>query len=146
MQLPADAPIIGVPMCVKHLDSHNFHTVGEKYLTAIIEAAGAEGLIVELSESGSLKVRGKKKVINRWQPLLEQHKANIINLLKKPGGVVPTTRPTLPRWCRIDCPCLEMIPLPKEGKVAGCVNPFTESWRRLSWMTECPAMGRSSQG
>jgi len=41
MQLPADAPIIGVPMCVKHLDSHNFHTVGEKYLTALIEAAGA---------------------------------------------------------------------------------------------------------
>jgi putative glutamine amidotransferase len=41
MQLPADAPIIGVPMCVKHLDSQNFHTVGEKYLTAIIAAAGA---------------------------------------------------------------------------------------------------------
>src|SRR3569623_1076595 len=40
-KLPADAPIIGVPVCVKHLDSHNFHTVGEKYLTAIIEAAGA---------------------------------------------------------------------------------------------------------
>jgi putative glutamine amidotransferase len=40
MQLPADAPIIGVPMCIKHLDNHNFHTVGEKYLTAIIEAAG----------------------------------------------------------------------------------------------------------
>jgi putative glutamine amidotransferase len=39
-QLPADAPIIGVPMCVKHLDNQNFHTVGEKYLTAIIEAAG----------------------------------------------------------------------------------------------------------
>ncbi|HEY4162199.1 MAG TPA: gamma-glutamyl-gamma-aminobutyrate hydrolase family protein [Dongiaceae bacterium] len=39
-QLPADAPIIGVPMCVKHLDNHNFHTVGEKYLTAVIDAAG----------------------------------------------------------------------------------------------------------
>jgi len=39
-KLPADAPIIGVPMCVKHLDNHNFHTVGEKYLTALIEAAG----------------------------------------------------------------------------------------------------------
>jgi putative glutamine amidotransferase len=40
-KLPADAPIIGVPMCVKHLDNQNFHTVGEKYLTALIEAAGA---------------------------------------------------------------------------------------------------------
>jgi len=40
MQLPAGAPIIGVPMCIKHVDQQNFHTVGEKYLTAIIEAAG----------------------------------------------------------------------------------------------------------
>ncbi len=29
-KLPADAPIIGVPMCVKHLDNHNFHTVGRE--------------------------------------------------------------------------------------------------------------------
>jgi len=42
MQLPDDAPIIGVPMCVKHLDNHNFHTVGEKYLTALIEQDGPD--------------------------------------------------------------------------------------------------------
>lgn len=114
---------------------------------AIIEAAAAEGLIVDLSQSGSLKVIGEKKVVNLWRPLLQQHKTDIINLLsKEPGGVVPATRPGLPRWCRIDCPGLEMIHLPKEGEVAGCVNPFTESWRRLGWMTECPAMGRSSLG
>jgi putative glutamine amidotransferase len=40
MKLPSDAPIIGVPMCVKHFEGHNFHTVGEKYLTALVEAAG----------------------------------------------------------------------------------------------------------
>jgi putative glutamine amidotransferase len=40
MKLPSDAPIIGVPMCIKHMDEQNFHTVGEKYLTAVIEAAG----------------------------------------------------------------------------------------------------------
>jgi putative glutamine amidotransferase len=28
-------------MCVKHLDNHNFHTVGEKYLTGVIDGAGA---------------------------------------------------------------------------------------------------------
>ena len=38
--LSADAPIVAVPMCVKHLDAQNFHTVGEKYLTAIIAGAG----------------------------------------------------------------------------------------------------------
>ncbi|HVO03128.1 MAG TPA: gamma-glutamyl-gamma-aminobutyrate hydrolase family protein [Candidatus Cybelea sp.] len=39
-KLPDDAPIIGVPMCIKALDGQNFHTVGEKYLTAVVEAAG----------------------------------------------------------------------------------------------------------
>jgi putative glutamine amidotransferase len=41
MQLPNDAPIVAVPMCVKHIGGQDFHTVGEKYLTAIIEGAGA---------------------------------------------------------------------------------------------------------
>jgi putative glutamine amidotransferase len=41
MRLPNDAPIIAVPMCVKHIGGQDFHTVGEKYLTAVIE--GAEG-------------------------------------------------------------------------------------------------------
>jgi len=40
MRLPEDAPIIAVPMCVKFLHGQNFHTVGEKYLTAVIEGAG----------------------------------------------------------------------------------------------------------
>jgi putative glutamine amidotransferase len=39
--LPEDAPVIAVPMCVKHIDGQNYHTVGEKYLTAIIDGAGA---------------------------------------------------------------------------------------------------------
>lgn len=36
-----DTPIVAVPMCIKHIDGQNFHTVGEKYLTAVIEGAGA---------------------------------------------------------------------------------------------------------
>lgn len=39
MQLPNDAPIIAVPMCIKHVDGQDYHTVGEKYLRALIEAA-----------------------------------------------------------------------------------------------------------
>lgn len=38
--LPADAPVVGLPMCVKFIDGQNYHTVGEKYLTALIEGSG----------------------------------------------------------------------------------------------------------
>ncbi|WP_374652242.1 gamma-glutamyl-gamma-aminobutyrate hydrolase family protein [Dongia sp.] len=37
--LPADAPVVAVPMCVKFIDGQNYHTVGEKYLTALIEGS-----------------------------------------------------------------------------------------------------------
>ena len=108
----------------------------------IIERACSEGLIVTLAESGNIKARGDHEVVIRWQPLLKQHKEEIVNLLrsKGPGEVVQAFRPILPKWCRADCLGLEIIPLPNEGPVTGCVNPFTESWRRLDWMTECPAM------
>lgn len=39
-RLQADAPIVAVPMCVKYIDGQNYHTVGEKYLTALIDGAG----------------------------------------------------------------------------------------------------------
>ncbi|WP_374369777.1 gamma-glutamyl-gamma-aminobutyrate hydrolase family protein [Dongia sp.] len=39
--LAPDAPVIAVPMCVKHIDGQNYHTVGEKYLTALIDGSGA---------------------------------------------------------------------------------------------------------
>jgi putative glutamine amidotransferase len=41
MTLSNDAPIVAVPMCVKRIDGQDFHTVGEKYLTALIAGAGA---------------------------------------------------------------------------------------------------------
>ena len=41
MTLSSDAPIVAVPMCVKQIDGQNFHTVGEKYLTGVIDGAGA---------------------------------------------------------------------------------------------------------
>ena len=42
-----------------------------------------------------------------------------------------------PVWCRADCPRLEVIALPNEGAVVGCVN-FEETWRRLEQMSGCP--------
>jgi len=111
---------------------------------SIIEAAAAEGLIVDLSQNGLLKIRGEQKVVSRWQPLLKQHKAEIINLLnREPGGAVQATRP-LPPWCRTGCPGLEAIPLPNEGEVVGCVHPVTGAWRRLDWMKQCAALEKTT--
>ena len=39
-------PIIGVPADRRVLDPHPFHMVGEKYLTAIVEAADAVPLVI----------------------------------------------------------------------------------------------------
>lgn len=52
--------------------------------------------------------------------------------------------PTLPTWCRVDCPGLQTIELPNEGAVVGCVHPVTRSWRRLDWLMECPAMAKKT--
>ena len=79
-----------------------------------------------------------EEAVNRWRPLLKQHKAEIINLLSgKPGGTMAATLP-LPHWCRKDCIGLETTHLPNEGEVPGCVHPATGAWRRLDLLTECP--------
>ena len=39
-------PVIGVPACRKQIDIHPFHVVGEKYLQALIDGAGALPLII----------------------------------------------------------------------------------------------------
>ena len=33
-------PLIGIPACVKEVDGLPFHAVGEKYITAVADAAG----------------------------------------------------------------------------------------------------------
>jgi putative glutamine amidotransferase len=39
-------PVIGVPACRKGIDGHPFHAVGEKYLQALIDGAGALPLVL----------------------------------------------------------------------------------------------------
>ena len=45
-RLPKAAPLIGISACVKEIDHLPFHAVGEKYLTAIIDAAGGLPLAI----------------------------------------------------------------------------------------------------
>ena len=46
MTLDHRAPLIGVPACVKDVDGLPFHAVGDKYVTAVAEAAGGLPLLL----------------------------------------------------------------------------------------------------
>ncbi|MEE8544619.1 MAG: gamma-glutamyl-gamma-aminobutyrate hydrolase family protein, partial [Alphaproteobacteria bacterium] len=39
-------PAVGVSTCVKTLHDHTFHATAEKYLTAVLEGAGAQPLLI----------------------------------------------------------------------------------------------------
>lgn len=40
MKIDQSWPLIGIPCCVKAVEEMPFHTVGEKYITAVVEGAG----------------------------------------------------------------------------------------------------------
>jgi putative glutamine amidotransferase len=46
MKLDSRSPLIGIPACVRALDNHPFHTVGEKYITAVSGGAGGLPLLI----------------------------------------------------------------------------------------------------
>ena len=46
MKLDANSPLIGIPACVRSLDTQPFHTVGEKYVTAVTNGAGGLPLLI----------------------------------------------------------------------------------------------------
>ncbi|MFM9844364.1 MAG: gamma-glutamyl-gamma-aminobutyrate hydrolase family protein [Dongiaceae bacterium] len=46
MQLEAQAPVIGIPVCIRQMDDQPFHIVGEKYITAVADAAGGLPLLL----------------------------------------------------------------------------------------------------
>ena len=63
---------------------------------AIIERAAADGVVVALLPGGKLKIRTTtgQETIDRWRPVLRQHKAEIIKLLSgESGGAIEATRP-----------------------------------------------------
>lgn len=50
--------------------------------TEIIERATEEGVLLALSPSGSISVKGDPSVIDRWLPVIQQSKAAIISELQ----------------------------------------------------------------
>lgn len=113
----------------------------------IIKAATAEGLVINLSPGGSLKAIGEQDVVDRWRPLLKQHKAEIINLLAtgKPGGAIEATRPTVPTWCNAGCEHFHKLVVPDLGTVLWCCwETDPANWRRLriDALAGCPMSTR----
>lgn len=46
MTLDSSAPLIGIPVDVRRLDDQPFHVVGEKYITAVSDAAGGVPVLI----------------------------------------------------------------------------------------------------
>jgi putative glutamine amidotransferase len=46
MKLDSLSPLIGIPACVRALDTQPFHTVGEKYITGVVNGAGGLPLLI----------------------------------------------------------------------------------------------------
>lgn len=44
--MPPARPLIGIPACRRELPPHHFHVAGEKYITAVAEAAGGVPVLV----------------------------------------------------------------------------------------------------
>jgi putative glutamine amidotransferase len=51
MTPPRRHPLVGIPACHKFLDEHPFHAVGEKYITGVIDGAGALPVLIPSLDS-----------------------------------------------------------------------------------------------
>jgi hypothetical protein len=49
---------------------------------AIIQKARADGVTLVLSPSGTIKVAGDREAVNRWLPIIREHKNEIVNELR----------------------------------------------------------------
>ena len=108
----------------------------------LLESATADGLIISITPSGSLKVTGANAAMLRWGTMLRARKDDIIDIIKKARA--------LPGWrgkCET-CDGHHSLEVPGVGLLRWCC--FEEDathWRRvrLDTLTACPK-GRGSLG
>ena len=62
--ISAEAPLVGVPACIRDLDNSPFHAVQEKYLSALRDAAGTAPLIIPAFGWDSLPLDGLLDMID----------------------------------------------------------------------------------
>ena len=48
----------------------------------IIQKAQADGVTLVLSPSGTIKAAGDREAVNRWLPIIREHKAELLNELR----------------------------------------------------------------
>ena len=63
--------------------------------TTIINDAKSEGVILALSASGSIKATGDQDHVNKWLPLIREHKISIIALLSEAANDTEQAADTL---------------------------------------------------
>lgn len=65
----------------------------------IIQHAKAEGLELSLSQNGNIKAAGDSETVNRWLPIIREHKGNIIPLLaQQPAPMTATEAQAVRAW------------------------------------------------
>lgn len=58
--------------------------------TTIMTQAMADGVTLSLSATGSIKAAGDSAAVNRWLPVIREHKAGIIDVLKVGANDIAT--------------------------------------------------------
>lgn len=58
----------------------------------ILRESASAGLLLSLSPNGAIKATGDRATVNRWLPIIRQHKAGIVGLLSAGNSV------TAARW------------------------------------------------
>jgi hypothetical protein len=57
--------------------------------SAIIKEATSDGVNLELTERGTIKVPGEKSAVHRWTPIIKMHKPEIIEALSANEAPIP---------------------------------------------------------
>ena len=49
----------------------------------ILEHANAEGVVLTLSSAGAIKVAGDQPVVDKWLPIIRDHKPELVQVLRE---------------------------------------------------------------
>ena len=105
-------------------------------------------------DGDKLRYKSLYPVTEDFKDKLRDNKSGIVQLLTSTHdnlnqfeSVIETSIPEeeapsslVPIWCSRNCLNLELIGVPLDGPIWGCVqkHPDFEEWKRLDWMKQCP--------
>ena len=95
--------------------------------TIIIQAT-ADGVRLALSATGTIKATGEAAVVNRWLPLIREHKVDIISELQAAANDAVQIWPDLPVDRSIVTACPDCQHFARPGLSAGYCGVMTFPW------------------